>query len=102
MIYSPSHALWDKLYPRRNLSIIMKKGITFYAVATDANIPDEIRRYFDERLEIRNVFGTKCYVILEDEEKSPLNLLDEEFHRKVERWLAMVSSDKVFACTWKP
>ena len=80
----------------------MKKNITFYAVAIDANIPDDIRRYFDERLEVRKVFGTKSYVILEDEEKSPLNLLDEEFHRKVERWLAMISSDRVFTYSWKP
>lgn len=80
----------------------MKKGITIFAVATDANIPVDIKHFFDERLEIMNVFGTKCYVILEDEEKSPLNLLDEESHRKLERWLATIGSDKVFSYTWKP
>jgi hypothetical protein len=79
----------------------MKKGITIHAVSIDVNIPTDIKRFFDERIEILNMFGTKCYVILEDEDKSPLNLLDEEFHRKVERWLATITSDKVFSYTWK-
>jgi hypothetical protein len=78
----------------------MSKTISVYAVSIEQEIPREIRHFFDERIEIKNIFGTKCYVILEDEENSPLNLLDEEFYRKVERWLLTVGSDKVFSYTW--
>jgi hypothetical protein len=75
--------------------------MSVYAIATDEKIPSEIRAFLDEKIEVRNIFGTKCYVILEDEESSPLNLLDEEFYRKVKRWLLTVSSDKVFSYTWR-
>ncbi len=78
----------------------MPNSITVYAVATDEAIPREIRHFFDERIEVRNIFGIKCYVILEDNENSPLNLLDEEFYRKVKRWISTVSSDKVFSYSW--
>jgi hypothetical protein len=79
----------------------MPKTISVFAVAVDERIPQEIRHFFDERIEVRNIFGTKCYVILEDDENSPLNLLDEEFYRKVKRWLSTVSSVRVFSYTWK-
>jgi hypothetical protein len=79
----------------------MSKTISFYAVAIDQEIPREIQKFFDDRIEIKSIFGTKCYVILEDEESSPLNLLDEEFYRKVKRWLSTVSSSKVFSYSWK-
>jgi hypothetical protein len=79
----------------------MAKAISIHAVAVDEDIPRDIRQFFDERLAISNVFGTKCYLILEDEENSPLNLLDEEFYRRVKRWLSTVISDKVFSYTWK-
>ncbi len=90
------------LYSSYDLLSYMKKEITFHAVATDVSMPIEINHFFQERIEIRSIFGTKCYVILEDEETSPLNLLDEEFRRKVERWLVTVASEKVFSYTWKP
>ena len=77
------------------------KTISVYAVAVSEKIPSEIKEFFDDRIEIRKIFGTKCYFILEDEESSPLNLLDEESYRKVKRWLSTVSSDKVFSYTWK-
>jgi hypothetical protein len=38
--------------------------------------------------------------MLEDDDKSPLNLLDEEGHRKVERWLQTVRSSSVFSYSW--
>jgi hypothetical protein len=79
----------------------MRKAISFYAISTDVKIPEEIKQFFDDRIEVRNIFGTKCYIILEDEESSPLNLLDEEFYRRVKRWLLTVSSEKVFSYTWK-
>ena len=79
---------------------MVTKTLTFYAVAIDLEIPKEIRQYFDDRIELRNIFGTKCYVILEDDEVSPLNLLDEEFYRMVKRWLSTISADKVFSYMW--
>jgi hypothetical protein len=78
----------------------MSKTISIYAVAVEEEIPREIRQFFDERIEIKNIFGTKCYIILEDDENSPLNLLDEESYRKVKRWLSTVSSHKVFSYKW--
>jgi hypothetical protein len=79
----------------------MTKAISIHAIAVSAEIPREIKHFLDESIEIRNIFGTKCYIILEDEENSPLNLLDEEFYRKVKRWLSTVMSEKVFSYTWK-
>ena len=78
----------------------MTKTLTFYAVAIDQDIPKEIKQYFDDRIEIRTIFGTKCYVILEDDEVSPLNLLDEEFYRKVKRWLSTIRAERVFSYVW--
>jgi hypothetical protein len=78
----------------------MAKTLTFYAVAIDQDIPTEIRQYFDDRIEIKTIFGTKCYVILEDDEVSPLNLLDEEFYRKAKRWLSTISAERVFSYVW--
>jgi len=74
--------------------------MSFYAISTETNIPEEIRKSLYEKLEIRDVFGMKCYVMIEDDDKSPLNLLDEESHRRVERWLQTVGSDSVFAYSW--
>jgi hypothetical protein len=79
----------------------MSRTIAFYAVAVDQEIPKEIREHLDDRIEIRIIFGIKCYVILEDDEVSPLNLLDEELYRKVKRWLSTISADKVFSHIWK-
>jgi hypothetical protein len=79
----------------------MSKKISIHAIAIDEKIPREIRQLLDERIEVRKIFGTKCYIILEDEESSPLNLLDEESYRIVKRWLSTVSSDRVFSYTWK-
>jgi len=79
----------------------MTKSLAFYAIAIDQEIPKEIKENFDDRIEIRTIFGTKCYVILEDDEVSPLNLLDEEFYRRVKRWLSTISAEKVFSYTWK-
>ena len=79
----------------------MSKAISVYAVAIDEKIPQEIKQFFDDRIEVRNIFGTKCYIILEDDENSPLNLLDEEFYRKTKRWLSTVNSDRVFSYTWR-
>lgn len=79
----------------------MSKTISVYVIVVDEKIPREIRQFFDDRIAIRTIFGTKCYVILEDDENSPLNLLDEEFYRKIKRWLSTVSSEKVFTYTWK-
>jgi hypothetical protein len=78
----------------------MSRRMSFHAIATEAHIPEEIRKVFYEKLEVREVFGTKCYVMLEDDDKSPLNLLDEEGHRKVERWLQTVRSSSVFSYSW--
>jgi len=80
----------------------MPSGITFHAIATSASVPEEIRIFFDERLEVRSIFGTKCYILLESDDKSPLNLMDEDLHRKTERWLATVNSSKIFSYVWKP
>ncbi|MCI0561799.1 MAG: hypothetical protein MN733_25210 [Nitrososphaera sp.] len=74
--------------------------MSFYAVSTETHIPEEIRKVFYEKLEIRDVFGTKCYVMIEDDDKTPLNLLDEETHRRVERWLQTVGADSVFTYSW--
>ncbi len=79
----------------------MSKTISVYAIAIDEKIPSDIRAFFDEKIEVRKIFGTKCYVILEDEESSPLNLLDEESYRKVKRWLLTVNSEQVFSYSWK-
>lgn len=78
----------------------MAKTLTFHAVSVDQDIPSEIRQYFEERIEIRSIFGIKCYVILEDDEVSPLNLLDEEFYRRVKRWLLTIDAEGVFSYTW--
>lgn len=78
----------------------MSRRLSFYAIARDAVIPNEIKRVLNDKLDIQNIFGTKCYVMLEDEDKSPLNLLDEECHRKVERWLATVRTKSVFRYSW--
>lgn len=74
--------------------------MSFYAISTETHIPEEIRKIVYEKLEVRDIFGTKCYVMIEDEDKSPLNLLDEESHRRVERWLHTVGSDSVFTYSW--
>ncbi len=78
----------------------MSKRMSFYAISTETHIPEEIRKIVYERLDVRDIFGTKCYVMIEDEDKSPLNLLDEETHRRVERWLQTVGSDSVFTYSW--
>ncbi|MGH9993096.1 MAG: hypothetical protein ACREAZ_10730, partial [Nitrososphaera sp.] len=62
----------------------MSRRMSFYAISTETHIPEEIRKIVYEKLEVRDIFGTKCYVMIEDEDKSPLNLLDEESHRRVE------------------
>ncbi len=74
--------------------------MSFYAISTETHVPEEIRKIVYERLDVRDIFGTKCYVMIEDEDKSPLNLLDEETHRRVERWLQTVGSDSVFTYSW--
>ena len=74
--------------------------MSFFAISTRTMVPPEIKRILDEKLEVRDVFGTRCYVMLEDEDKSPLNLLDEENHRKVERWLKTVNADSIFSYSW--
>jgi hypothetical protein len=79
----------------------MRKGLAFHAIAIDVEVPEDLKNYFNERLDICTIFGKKCYVILEDEDKSPLNLLDEEDHRRVERWLATVDNEKVFHYGWR-
>ena len=79
----------------------MSNTMSFYAIVVDEKIPSDIRLFLDEKIDVRKIFGTKCYVILEDEDISPLNFLDEEFYRKVKRWLLTVNSDKVFSYTWK-
>lgn len=79
----------------------MSRAISVHAVGIDEEIPRDIRQFFDERIEIRSIFGVKCYIILEDDENSPLNLLDEEQYRKVKRWLSTVISNKVFSYSWK-
>jgi hypothetical protein len=79
----------------------LAKKISVHAIAVDEKIPNDIQAFLNEKIDVRMIFGTKCYVILEDEEHSPLNLLDEEFYRKVKRWLQSVNSDKVFSYTWK-
>lgn len=79
----------------------MTKKISVHAISVNADIPTEFKRFFDERIEIRNIFGTKCYVILEDEENSPLNFLDEEYYRKLRRWLSTVASEKIFSYSLK-
>ena len=63
-------------------------------------IPPDIKGIFDEKLEVKDIFGTKCYVMIEDEDKSPLNLLDEENHRKAERWLQTVGGNSIFSYSW--
>jgi len=78
----------------------MRKGLTFCAIAIDVEVPEELKVFFNERLDIRSIFGRKCYVILEEDDKSPLNLLDEGDHRKAERWLATIDSKDVFSYTW--
>jgi hypothetical protein len=79
----------------------VSKTMSFFAIVVDEKIPNDIRVFLDEIIEVRKIFGTKCYVILEDEDISPLNLLDEECYRKVKRWLSTVNSDKVFSYTWR-
>jgi hypothetical protein len=78
----------------------MDRKMSFFAISTRTIIPPEIKKIFDEKLEVRDVFGTRCYVMLEDDDKSPLNLLDEERHRKVERWLQTVGADSIFSYSW--
>lgn len=78
----------------------MSKKMSFFAISTLALVPPEVRRILDEKLEVREIFGTKCYVMIEDDDKSPLNLLDEENHRRVERWLQTVSADSIFSYSW--
>ena len=78
----------------------MRKRLTFCAIAVDVEVPSELKAFLNERLDIRSIFGRKCYVILEDDDKSPLNLLDEDDHRKVERWLATIDGKDVFRYTW--
>ena len=78
----------------------MNRRMSFFAISTRTLVPPEIKRIFDEKLEVKDVFGARCYVMLEDEDKSPLNLLDEESHRKVERWLQTVGADSIFSYTW--
>ena len=63
-------------------------------------MPPEIKSIFDEKLDVKDIFGTKCYVMIEDEDKSPLNLLDEERHRRVETWLQTVNTDSIFSYSW--
>ena len=63
-------------------------------------IPPDIKGIFDEKLEVKDIFGTKCYVMIEDEDKSPLNLLDEENHRKAERWQKTVGGKYIFSYSW--
>ena len=60
---------------------------------------DEFTEYC-KRNEVKEIFVTKCYVMIEDEDKSPLNLLDEESHRRVERWLQTVAADSIFSYSW--
>lgn len=74
--------------------------MSFFAISTQSLVPPDIRRIFDEKLEVRDIFGIRCYVMIEDDDKSPLNLLDEENHRKVERWLQTVGADNIFAYSW--
>ena len=74
--------------------------MSFFAISTRTMIPTEIKRILDEKLEVRDVFGTRCYIMLEDDDKSPLNLLDEEIHRRVERWLQTVGADSIFSYSW--
>ena len=76
------------------------KKMTFCGIAIEVEVPSELKVFFNERLDIRSIFGRKCYVILEDDDKSPFNLLDEDDHRKVERWLATIDSKDVFLYTW--
>ncbi len=78
----------------------MNRHMSFHAISTKTLLPDDIKKVFDEKLEVRDVFGTRCYVMVEDDDKSPLNLLDEETHRRVERWLQTVGSDSVFSYSW--
>jgi hypothetical protein len=78
----------------------MTRRMSFFAISTQSLVPPEIKRIFDEKLEVRDIFGTRCYVMIEDEDKSPLNLLDEENHRKVERWLQTVGADSIFSYSW--
>lgn len=78
----------------------MNKRMSFYAISTLSIVPPEIRRILEERLEVKDIFGTRCYVMIEDVDKSPLNLLDEENHRKVERWLETVGADSIFSYSW--
>ena len=74
--------------------------MSFFAISTQSIVPPDIKRILDEKLEIKDIFGTRCYVMIEDEDKSPLNLLDEEGHRKIERWLQTVGSDSIFSYSW--
>ena len=78
----------------------MTRKMSFFAVSTQSLIPPEIKQIFDEKLEVRDIFGTRCYVMIEDEDKSPLNLLDEENHRKVERWFQTVGANSIFTYSW--
>jgi hypothetical protein len=74
--------------------------MSFFAISTQSIVPPDIKRILDEKLEIKDIFGTRCYVMIEDEDKSPLNLLDEEGHRKIERWLQTVGADSIFSYSW--
>jgi hypothetical protein len=78
----------------------MSRKMSFFAISTSTLVPPEIRRILDEKLEVKEIFGTKCYVMIEDEDKSPLNLLDEESHRRVERWLQTVAANSIFSYSW--
>jgi hypothetical protein len=78
----------------------MGRRMTFFAISTMSLIPPDIKGIFDEKLEVKDIFGTKCYVMIEDEDKSPLNLLDEENHRKAERWLQTVGGNSIFSYSW--
>lgn len=78
----------------------MNRKMSFFAISTFTQIPPEVKSIFDEKLDVKDIFGTRCYVMIEDEDKSPLNLLDEERHRRVERWLQTVNTDSIFSYSW--
>lgn len=65
----------------------MGEGVSFTAIKAEAVIPKKVRDILVEIAEEADVFGHKCYVILETDYKTPWNNVEEEEQKPYFDWL---------------
>lgn len=87
---------------RTNLTIYsqLSNGLHFRAIRKDAEMPSDVKAFLDKYLQVKTMFGTECYLWLNDDYKDPINNIAEALQASVYAYLDAATKADVFEYYW--